>query len=201
MSRLKDLKLTDFIACCVDNDLHSIVISGQADEEQLGNAWLHLLSQYYEARQDARANQHRELLGQLEALKIRAAVIEMLVEAYKCFPTQMIIERLRELGYFDLQFTPETMDNDLMCIRNNEINYQIEHDNIKEELEQLSKGANDKATAGHKIFYDYVMSYNEAYKTTYTVDGLNAFEYALICHRLDEYIEHLNTQNRQTNAR
>ena len=198
---ISKLRLLDFISCCIDNDFSSLIINGEIqDSKQLNQCWINILSQYHEARKDERTIDHINLLWELQKLRERAQVINLLTNTIGFFYSKTLINAIKNYDseFEQFEFSEETIENDLILISNIEINNEIEYRNLLEQLEEFEKSIGIKDKEGNKIeaikaneqiFYDYVMSYNEIFKTSHSVTNLNTMEYARMCYRHDEYVK------------
>ena len=198
--------LSSFISCCVDRDFSGIVVQGKPNEAQIQEAWLVLLSQYHESRKDEKTREHIDLLWRMQQLKVRAEVINLLLNTLNLLPVKSLIDKIKELDseFEQFEFSEESLQDDIQMVKNIEINNSIEYSQLKEQLNafELLIGIKDKdgkliekEEMKEDVFYDYVLSYNEIFKTSHSVDKLSTIEYAKMCYRHDKYIDNINSKN------
>ena len=103
-----------------------------------------------------------------------------------------LIETLRgfDEAFLEFQFNEESIEDDLQLVKNMEQANELEYRQIKEELEAQEQvaGTGSNVVNGEEVFYDWVASYNEVFKTSHSVAKLSTMEYANNCKRLDKYI-------------
>jgi hypothetical protein len=198
VSAIRELPLSDFITCCAENDFSSIVFSGNPTKEQVDVAWMQLLSQYYAVRQDPRTLEQWQSITEMQLLRVRMATVNALCESLRMVYSPVIVFQLHKMG-FDFPFTRETYLQELELVKNMEVQTRLDFESIQEHFAEQAKNSIDKdgnsVKQSEQIFYDYVDSYNECFKTSHSVDRMNTFEYANRCKRLDEHYKNLQTQN------
>lgn len=195
------LPLTDFMECCVHGNFESIIIGVHVKptKDEIGEAWIKLLSQYYQARQDESNNDRNEIIYRMQELRLRASIMTMLLNSIGMIYSPMLIKTLKTFDpvFEDFAFTESTINEDLQLVRNMEINYEIEYRQLKEDLERLEGQTKDKegkeVSIGEQVFYDYVAAYNEAFKTGLSVETMSTMTYVNNCHRYDEYVKQMDS--------
>lgn len=196
VSRIGKLALLDFITCCIDEDYTSLVLAGQPTKDELDSAWLQLLSQYYEARGDKKQAEQMDLILKMQLIKVRAAMMHLLISSIEQVYSEVLVKRLQAYGYETVTFSRETLKEDLQGVANAELQNKLEYEALAEQLQGLI-GEDKPGKKGQKgkIFYDYVRAYNKHFKTTYSVQTMSTLEYAYLCKDLDEELENLADQN------
>lgn len=204
---ISKLTLVNFISCCIEKDLTPLIISGdlmgsEQEIEILNNAWINILSQYAEARNDETQKERKELVFRIKQLELRASVIGLILGSLEMFFFDKLIEIVKEYDeeFCQFEFSHESYLNDIAMIKNIELNNKIEHDELELQLQEIEKEETKKLggelglskTKLEQVFYDYVISYNEVFKTSHSVDRLNTLEYARMCFRHDEYVKNIN---------
>lgn len=193
------LQLLDFIECCVHNKYDSIILDGKPTDEQIGEAWLRLLSQYYIARKDDSNSTRNEILSRMNELRLRASIITMLLNSLGMIYSPKLIQTLKDYdpAFEQFTFSESTINDDLQLVKNMELNYDIEYGQLKDDLEALERNTRDKSgnqvVTGEQVFYDYVAAYNEVFKTGLSVDTMSTMTYANNCHRYDEYVQSMDS--------
>jgi hypothetical protein len=201
---ISDLPMTLFIKCCLKPyDLSNLIINKQVefcDSKKLDNAWLNLLSQYNDVRKDERQKRLYEIRLRMQVLRLRAEIITLLLNSVGMIYLETIIDAIKSFDdeFSQFEFSEESIVEDLQCIKNIEINNEIEYQDLKKEFEEMEKDTVDKdgnkVKTSEDVFYDYVFSYNEIFKTSFTLSSLSAMDYAKMCNRRDLYIESQNAK-------
>ena len=194
------LPLLDFMECCVQGKYDSIIlgIHSKPTEDEISEAWLKLLSQYYAARKDDSNSTRNEILCRMQELRLRASIITMLLNSLGMVYSPKLIKTLKDYdeAFEQFAFTESTINDDLQLVKNMEINYEIEYRQLKDDLEAIERNTRDKSgnqvVTGEQVFYDYVAAYNEAFKTGLSVDTMSTMTYANNCHRYDEYVKSMD---------
>lgn len=196
VSAIKDLKLTDFIECSVHGNITPIILNPkpkytQDEAEEAAKAWTFLLSQYYTARKDRRADNQRKIVLDAKILETREAVINMLCDSLKIFYAPDIAEKLKRY-YPMFELSADTYMQDITQIIAMELPNRLQF----KELEKLIEGQTTKdEKESDRPFHDYMNAYNRAFKTSFQIRNLYTDEYAYMCADLDKYYEDLKAQN------
>ena len=177
-----------------------IFVNGNPNEDEIQEKWIVLLSQYYKVRGDSQNNEKNELIFRMQELRLRAAIITMLLNSVGMIYSPTLIQTLRDFdeAFSEFQFTEDTINDDLQLIVNMEKMNEVEYRSLKEELESMEKVSGVTGINPEQVFYDWVASYNEAFKTSLCVENISTFTYANNCKRLDEdcsKIEMYQSQN------
>jgi len=197
---IKDLKLTDFIQCCVYNNLSVIVLSGKPTEEESYSAWCFLLSQYLVARSDNSVQDKLEIISKMKYLEFRIEWINAIVCSLHLRFTETIASELRDV-FPDFEFTDETFYSDIQLVKNIEIENKILYSELEESLNVLNKDVKEKTKEQSEVdFYESVAAYNRTFKTSEKVKDMNALEHAINCKAFDKYCEEINSKNHQTDG-
>ena len=191
--------LLDFIDCCVNKQYNSIIITGVLEDinsETIQEKWIILLSQYYKARGDESNNEKNQMIFRMQELRLRASIITMLLNSVGMIYSPTLIGILKDFdpAFCEFQFLEDSIDEDLQLIKNMELANDLEYTQLKEELEAQEPIANVKSVNPEEVFYDWVASYNEVFKTSHSVAKLTTMEYANNCKRLDKYISSQESQ-------
>jgi len=208
---ISKLPLTDFITCCVDKVYDVLILDGgsrDGQEEAVNQGWVNLLGQYHDARKDEKTTQNIEIRSRIMHLRIRATIIGLLLDTVNMFYSKTLIDSIKKFDseFEQFEFSEETIEQDLIFISNIEINNKIEYESALVELQEFEEkiGIKDKdgnyiekSKLTEQVFYDYVMAYNEVFKTSHSVDRLNTLEYARMCYRYEKYIESVNLKNKE----
>ena len=198
---IEELTLDRFIECSVTQDENYEPLikdkSKEVNKENLRLAWLLILSQYYEVKDDMSVKEYIEMQSLLEAKIIRINRIQKLIDITfeQFFDSPCIdvyIQLLKEEGYEHLQFTAETYIDDLKSIANSEKTNLIDIFNIKEELKK--KDNKNVARSRKDDYYNMLLALRKHTKIYYKANKMTVYEFALECKRLEQEIEQLNQQ-------
>lgn len=212
IEKISKLKLTSFIECCANNDYSSIVISGFPNSEELELAWIKLLSQFLKARAEENNEIRNEIVSKMRHLELRNKILFLVLKTLEMFYSKVLIEEIKGLDeeFSQFEFSEESYENDIQLIKNIEINNDIEYKELQKQLEELEalekpksedeESKNQKAPDKEQVFYDIIMSYNEIFSTSYSVDNLNTMEYARMCYRRDRYIMDAETNKESSKS-
>lgn len=100
------LPMEKFIDCVCDNDLTGLIIDGAPTDEQLREAWVMILSQYYEMKGGVEDEQWR-LSVDVQRLQNHLAIVDRCVTFLKLKYSESIATSLNKLGY---PFKPKDTD-------------------------------------------------------------------------------------------
>lgn len=180
-------KLLDFIDCC-KGDYSSL----EKEED-----WVEILSQYYTVRKDEENKERLELLCRMQYLRLRASIITMLLNSIDMIYSPSIIKTLKEFDdeFQQFEFSEDNVLECLQMIRNIEFNNDIEYTQLKSDLKKINEKEGESVGDISSTFYNWVSSYNEAFKTSHNVDNISVATYANICYRLEQYLNSQNTKD------
>ena len=186
ISSIKKLPAETFIEICCTENYNLLVVSGTATEDELGSLWMHILLQFYDTKEDTNTITYLTTKAECEMLKLVANVVELLclrIDTYG--ETADVLKALSDLRY--------PMKSDTAGIRAMLNNDKLKIKELEKRMLELTPKTNGNKPKD-KDFYQMLMSYNEVFKTGYTMKEISTFEYALFSKRLEQYIE-----NNQTN--
>jgi predicted ribosome quality control (RQC) complex YloA/Tae2 family protein len=133
ITELCDLLFYPFIKCAVDGDYSGLVKAGNPTDEELASAWRQLFTKFLELSGSKDAKNHGVSVSKMENIHSKILRVEVTVAAIldlkridmldKCGP---LFDSLREYGYSDKKFTPESIDNDLESVVK-----QLQNDRLK----------------------------------------------------------------------
>jgi hypothetical protein len=201
VSAIKDLRLTDFIECSVSGNITPIILNPkpkytQDEAEQVAKAWTLLLSEYYTARKDKRADNQRKIVLDAKILETRESVITMLCDSLKIFYAADIADKLKRY-YPMFELSKESYLKDITHIFALELPNRLQ---FKELAKMIDSTTTIERKQSDRPFHDYMNAYNRAFKTSFQIRNLYTDEYAYMCADLDKYYEDLKAQNEKSNG-
>lgn len=181
--------------CVIKGNMTPIIIDPkdqytQDEAQQVADAWIILLSQYYEARQDKRANTQRKVLLDAKTLELRKVVIDMLCDSLKVVYDRSIADSLQKY-YPMFELSRDSYMNDMQQILSMEVPNKLQYIELQQLINKQDAGEQKQS---EKVFYSYLNSYNRAFKTSFQLRNLYTDEYAYMCADLDRYTEDLQAQ-------
>lgn len=191
---IADLKLRDFVKCCVYNSLELL---GEGSEEERKEAFNDLISQFYKAKKDESILQRLQIIYQLEQIKARKIIIDALSEIMTVRYHEGTAKKLKEL-YPQFSFSNETILEDLKKVSVGEIANKRTFERLTVQLEKMDAAiGHDESSSPEDKYASFVkrlMDINKHEGVKYDMD-MSVLEYAIAEARLTEYIEHLNSKN------
>jgi hypothetical protein len=175
----------------VDNDYAALIISGEPAKEELTTAWINILSQYYEVREDDHAVHYISLACRINEISLRLKRINAIVERLMLRYSARYCDMLREEGH-SFEFTEETYKNDLVMVVNAEKMYVVELNELQQEYIELQGKRGDKPT--EQGFYDTLSSIERMQHVRYDEEHITVFKYATLCKKLEQHIEQRTPQ-------
>lgn len=188
---IKELPLSGFIDCSVDNELIKLVKSGEATKEELEEQWMKVLSDYYQVRNDEGSVTYMELQKEIRLLQTRIAHLNGLIAYVVLINNALAIEMIQEYGYGHLTFGHETIEEDIKEVIRTEANTVAELTLLRIQLQEQNAGRMDKAKADD--YYQMVMSISKVEQVRYSVRDFSTYEYAIACNRLEEHYLNLES--------
>src|SRR5690349_8028649 len=110
-----DLPLIRFIRCICDNDLHQLVIEGEATDDELKEGWQAIYQEYIELSGTAATDHQSTLTAEIAQLFYKHTAITEAVELSRKYRYDEIIKMLKNEGY-NFQYNhndPESYHKDL----------------------------------------------------------------------------------------
>ena len=183
-----------FLDALCDDNLNSLIISGKATANQLNEAWLLILAEYYELRgngidDNEQASMSRDVLKLNNHLYLLDVCVKFLLERY----SESIAESIRNLGYSFRPTSFEPIDYIL------QLNAVVQKSKTKYiQLQQLIKQLESKMTEGsqekpkRENFERSLLYYEEMQGATYNMDELTVSKYVMLEKKYDQKVEQLN---------
>lgn len=187
-----------FIDALVDEKIHSIVVSGNPDEQQIGQAWAELLMQFHESMGDNESRMffslHKQILQKEIDLKQVSLALAMLAgdnENVPCFIPQLLTF-LNELFYSNLELYPDDPEDyyhKLNIFRNKSASIRMNIDMKRIQYDSISdkrKGAGQKPD---RPYFQTILLNLSGWRQYEINDRISVFEFCELVNRLNKYLE------------
>jgi hypothetical protein len=122
-----------FIACVCDNDLKTLVITGEPSDEELQNAWLSIKSQHIENLKDPHALHQVDMTLELVNFEWKCWEINTLISLLKDKYEEDVVKSLRRYG-FKYPFTEDSYTDDIDKVRAKLGSEGLEYASLREQL-------------------------------------------------------------------
>lgn len=159
ITELCDLLFYPFIKCAVDGDYSGLVKSGNPTEDEIESAWRMLFTKFLELSGSKEAKNHGVSVSKMENINSKILRVEVTVAAilnlqsigmlHKCGP---LFDSLREIGYNDKKFTPETLAKDLQSVTRQLQNDRLSLTRLKKEYEEKQKKGQHQGPATRESY-------------------------------------------------
>lgn len=188
--------MDNFITCLCDEDLKALIIDGTAPDTELHEAWLLILSEYYELKGDTieGVEQWRiscEIIKLQNHLFLLQQCIDFLQDRY----SESVADSLRKLGYSfnPVIKEPSGYQNLLNIISGKCKSKFVRLQQLVKELEyHVSKLTNVKPT--RMQFEQAIIAIEEVQKTTYNLDNLTVSKYVQLEKKFWTHIDALKNR-------
>lgn len=189
--------MTCFISVLCDDDFKALIISGNASNEQLNEAWLLILSEYYELRGDTidtveQWTLSRDILKLQNHLQLLDKCVQFLSKRY----SDSIAESLRRLGY---QFKPISYEPPgYISLLEQVVNKsKTKYIQLKQFIKQLEKQMTSagKEKPKRDYFEKMIIHIEEMQGTTYDLDELTVSKYVLLEKKYWQKVELIKKAN------
>jgi len=177
ISKASECNINQFMCCCFDNDLSVLIVSGKPSPKQLTEAWENILTEFNDTSGQSAPMEELVLMRQILILQARITIFTALIDAYEkaaFVPNLPIPDRgfalFKKYGY-TLTFSGDRKDflNQLNSVKQSELSYTVEHDDLVKELNQLQANSKDvQPTASRKNFLQQIKNIELFYK--YQID-------------------------------
>lgn len=171
--------MSRFLDVLCDENFKALIINGNASDHELSNAWVLILSEYYELRGDTidtieQWSLSRDIQRLQSHLTLLDACIQFLAKRY----SDSIAESIRRLGYSfrPSSFNPEGYTGLLDQIVNKS---KLKYIQLKQLIVQLEKQMADagKEKPKREYFEKMVIEIEEMQRTNYDLDELTVSKY------------------------
>lgn len=188
---IETLTLERYIIVVCKNDLSQLTESGNPTIEQLQAAWINVISEHQQRRNDPNAETELELRQEREAYENKAYRVNIILSWLRIRYSEAFVAKLIEYGYA-YEFTPETYLEDLVRVEaelESEASYFLQEEMNKEHIEPTEKAFISTLIQIQKHLRACPMLTPKQMASQLTVA-----EYDDYCNEYDEYIKSLTTK-------
>jgi hypothetical protein len=187
------LPMAAFLDALCEDNLQSLIIDGKVTPPQLNEAWVLILSEYYELRGDGidgneQTSLSRDILKLNNHLNILDVCVKFLLERY----SDSIADSVRKLGY---SFRPTSFEPIDYIVQLNTVVQKSKTKYVQ--LQQMLKQLEAKMAEGGKekpkreTFEKNLLYYEEMQGASYNMDELTVSKYVMLEKKYDQKIEQL----------
>lgn len=182
-----------FLDALCDDNLNSLIIEGGATKDQLTQAWVLILSEYYELRDDGLDGNEQCLLSRdIQKLNNHLTLLDICVKFLLEQYSDSIAESVRKLGY---SFRPTSFEPVDYII---ELNSVVQKSKLKfTQLQQLIKQLESKMQEGgqenpkRETFERNLLYFEEMQGASYNMDELTVSKYVMLEKKYNDKVEQL----------
>jgi hypothetical protein len=191
------LPMACFLSVLCDDDIKALIITGNASNEELNEAWMLILAEYYELRGDTidtvdQWTLSRDILRLQNHLQLLDKCVQFLSKGY----SESIAESVRRLGY---QFKPVSYepDNYIELLEQIVNKSKTKYIQLKQFIKQLEKkmleGGKEKPKRDY--FENMIIHIEEMQGATYNLDELSVSKYVLLEKKYWQKVELIKKAN------
>lgn len=182
-----------FLDALCDDNLNSLLIDGKATKEQLTQAWLLILSEYYELRGDGvESNEQWSLSRDIQKLNNHLNILDVCVKFLLERYSESIADSIRKMGY---SFRPTAFEPiDYIDQLNDVVNKsKTRYIQLKQFIKQLEK----KMTEGglekpkRESFETSLLYFEEMQGASYNMDDLTVSKFIQLEKKYNQKVEQL----------
>jgi hypothetical protein len=185
--------MSRFLDALCDDNINSLIIDGKASNDQLSQAWVLILVEYYELRDDGLEGNEQSLLSRdIQKLNNHLTLLDICVKFLLDQYSDSIADSVRKLGY---SFRPASTNPVEYII---ELNAVVQKSKLKfTQLQQLIKQLESKMQEGGKekpkreTFERNLLYFEEMQGATYNIDELTVSKYVMLEKKYDQKVEQL----------
>lgn len=187
------LLMPAFLDALCDDNLNSLIIAGKATKDQLTQAWVLILAEYYEQRGDGiDGNEQWSLSRDIQKLNNHLHILDICVQFLLERYSESIADSVRRLGY---SFRPTSFESVDYIV---ELNAVVQKSKTKYiQLQQLIKQLEAKMQEGgqekpkRESFEQAIIYFEEMQGATYNIDELTVSKFIMLEKKYNQKIEHL----------
>jgi hypothetical protein len=184
-----------FLDALCDDNLNLLVIDGKATKDQLTQAWLLILSEYYELRGDGiDSNEQWSLSRDIQKLNNHLNILDVCVKFLLERYSESIADSVRKLGYSFRPTTYEPVDyiDQLNAVVNKSKTKYIQLQQLIKQLEsKMADSGQEKPK--RETFERNLLYYEEMQGASYNMDELTVSKYVQLEKKYERKVEQLNT--------
>lgn len=186
-----------FLDALCDDNLNSLIIDGKATKDQLTQAWLLILSEYYELRGDGvDGNEQWTLSRDIQKLNNHLSILDICVKFLLEQYSASIADSVRKLGYSfrPTSFNPVDYIDQLNAVVQKSKTKYIQLQQLIKQLEaKMQESGQEKPKRDD--FERSVIYFEEMQGATYNMDDLTVSKYLMLEKKYNQKIEHLKMQH------
>lgn len=187
------LLMPAFLDALCDDNLNSLIIEGKATKDQLTQAWLLILAEYYELRGDGiDGNEQWSLSRDIQKLNNHLNILDMCVQFLLERYSASIADSVRKLGY---SFRPTAFEPVDYIIELNAVvqKSKTKYIQLQQLIKQLEQKMEDAGTEKprREIFEKNLLHFEEMQGATYNMDELTVSKYLQLENKYNHKIEQL----------
>lgn len=182
-----------FIDALCDDNLNSLLIEGKATKDQLTQAWLLILADYYELKGDGiDGNEQWSLSRDIQKLNNHLNILDICVQFLLERYSASIADSVRKLGY---SFRPTAFEPVDYIIELNAVvqKSKTKYIQLQQLIKQLEQKMEDAGTEKPKreVFEKNLLHFEEMQGATYNMDELTVSKYLQLENKYTQKVEQL----------
>lgn len=186
--------MPSFLDALCDDNLNSLLIDGKATKDQLAQAWLLILAEYYELRGDGiDGNEQWSLSRDIQKLNNHLHILDICVQFLLEKYSESIADSVRRLGYSfrPTSFEPVDYIVELNAVVQKSKTKFIQLQQLIKQLEQqMTDAGNEKPK--REIFEKNLLHFEEMQGVAYAMDELTVSKYLMLEKKCNQKAEQLN---------
>lgn len=186
--------MTAFLDALCDDNLNSLIIEGKATKDQLIQAWLLILSEYYELHGDGiDGNEQWTLSRDIQKLNNHLYILDICVQFLLERYSASIADSVRKLGYSfrPTSFEPVDYIDQLNAVVQKSKTKYIHLQQLIKQLEaKMQEGGQEKPK--REVYERNLLHFEEMQGATYDIEQLTVSKYIMLEKKYNQKIEQLN---------
>lgn len=182
-----------FLDALCDDNLNSLLINGKATKDQLTQAWLLILSEYYELRGDGiDGNEQWALSRDIQKLNNHLYLLDICVQFLLEKYSASIADSVRKLGYSfrPTSFEPVDYIIELNAVVQKSKTKYIQLQQLIKRLEQRMSESGDEKPS-RETYERNLLHFEEMQGATYNMDELTVSKFIMLEKKYNQKVEQL----------
>lgn len=187
------LLMPAFLDALCDDNLNSLIIEGNATKDQLTQAWLLILSEYYELKGDGiDGNEQWSLSRDIQKLNNHLSILDMCVQFLLERYSESIADSVRKLGYSfrPTSFEPADYIDQLNAVVQKSKTKYIQLQQLIKQLEAKMQEVGQEKPQ-REIFEKNLLHFEEMQGATYNMEELTVSKYLMLENKYNQKVEQL----------
>lgn len=187
------LMMPAFLDALCDDNLNSLLIEGKATKDQLTQAWVLILAEYYELRGDGiDGNEQWSLSRDIQKLNNHLYLLDICVQYLLERYSESIADSVRRLGY---SFRPTSLDPvnyiEMLnaVVQKSKLKYMQLQQMIKQLEGLMLEAGNEKPK--REVFERNLLHFEEMQGATYNMDELTVSKFIMLEKKYNQKVEQL----------